>query len=174
MRKNFISWWWNEQAVIALEVGLLMPVMLVILMGVIDTGNGVVASQKMINAAQTVGDLIGRDDSVTTAQLNDCIEAGKLSMMPLDTTTFGVDVAGIQFVGGPTKPKVIWDYTYNSDPNPTILTKASGLGADQEGVLGVTAKYTYTPYFAGVLSGSLPITEISYVRGRNGLFIPKV
>lgn len=174
MLKTFTRWCKDDEAVIAIEVGLLMPVMLTILLGIIDTGRGVLTSQKVINAVQTVGDLLGRLDSVSTAQLNDAVEAGRLTMMPFSTTDFGVDVAGIQFAGGPTNPTVIWRDTINMDPNTNILTNASGLGADQDGVLGVTVRYIYTPYFSGVFTGPLTINEVSYVRGRKGLFIPRV
>lgn len=167
-------WFVDEKAVVALEVGILMPVMLIALMGVIDTGRNILVSQKVINAAQTIGDLLGREDTVSTARLNDTIEAGKLTLMPYSVTNFGVDVAGIQFVGGPTKPKVIWRDTVNMDPNANILNSATGLGADQDGVLGVTVRYRYDPYFSGVFIGSITINEVSYVRGRKGIFIPRV
>ena len=174
MLKSFKSWWTEDSAVIAVEVGLLVPAMLTIMMGVIDTGVGVLTSQKVINSVQTVGDLLGREESVSTEILNNCVEAGKLGMMPYETTTFGVDVAGIKFVGGPGNPTVVWRDTINMDPNADILIKAEGLGAADEGVLGVTVRYVYHPYFSGILSGDIAINEVSYVRGRKGLFIPRV
>lgn len=168
------KWWRNEEAAIAIEVGILMPVMLLMCMGTIDVGTGVLINQKVVNSAQTVGDLLGRDITIATSDINDCVAAGKLAVMPYDTTTYGVDIAGIQFVGGPTKPKVIWRDTINMTANPDILTGANGLGNDQDGVLGVTVQFNYTPMFSGIFTGAQTIYEVSYVRGRKGLFIPRV
>lgn len=172
--KSFMTWMRDDRAAIAVEVGLLMPTMLIMMMGVIDTGMAVLINQKVINSTQTVGDLLGRDTQISTAELNDCVEAGKLALMPYSTASYGVDVAGIQFVGGPTMPKVIWRDTVNMTPNANILSGATGLGKDQEGILGVTVQYTYTPIFSGFFSGPTVLTEVSYVRGRKGLFIPRV
>lgn len=173
MANLFKRWGEDERAVIAIEVGVLMPMMLVLLMGVIDTGMGVLTSQKVINSVQTVGDLLGREVTLSTADINDCVAAGKLALMPYDTASYGVDIAGIQFVGGPTKPKVIWRDTFNMTANATILDKASGLGADGEGVLGVTVQYIYNPLFSAVFTGPKTLYEVSYVRGRKGVFITR-
>jgi len=148
--------------------------MLILLLGTLDTGEAILINQKTINATQMIGDLLGREDSVSTAELNDAVEAGKLTMMPYSTQSFGVDIAGIQFVGGPNNPQVMWRHTVNMDPNILILENADGLGADGDGVLGVTVSYTYTPYFSFVLTGAIEMSEVSYVRGRRGLYIPKV
>ncbi|MFH1158633.1 MAG: TadE/TadG family type IV pilus assembly protein [Pseudomonadota bacterium] len=174
MMKTLKRWRREDKAVIAVEVGLLMPVMLTLMMGIVDTGVGVLTSQKVINAVQTVGDLLGREETISTATLNDTVEAGKLALMPYDTTSFGMDVASIQYVGGPTHPTVIWRDTINMDPNQSILDNANDLGSDGDGVLGVTVRYIYEPFFSGFFTGPITISEVSYVRGRKGLFIPRV
>lgn len=174
MLTSFKKWWCDDRAVIAIEAGILMPVMLVLMMGVVDTGMAVLINQKVINASQTVADLLGRNVQIATVDINDSVEAGRLALMPYNATSFGADIAGIQFNGGPTMPTIIWRDTVNMDPNLAILDGAQGLGKDQEGVLGVTVQYKYTPLFTGTFTGTKILQEVSYVRGRNGLFIPRV
>ena len=94
--KKFFS---DDGAAVAVEAALLMPVLASILCGSIDIGIGLVTSQKVINATQTVSDLLTRTSSVTTNDINDAIIAGQLSLMPYDLTTFGVDIAGVKFIG---------------------------------------------------------------------------
>lgn len=171
---RFKLWLRNDRGATAIEAGMLMPVMLTILMGIIDLGVGVLTDQKVINSSQMVGDLLGRMDSVSTADLNDAIEAGRLALEPYDTTSMGFDVAGIQFIGSSTNPTVVWRDTVNMTANSAILVKASGLGNDLDGVFGVTVRYVYTPYFSSLITGSIEMVEVSYVRARNGLFIPRV
>ncbi len=174
---KMLKWWWKEdRAVVAIEVGLLMPLMMVLLAGVMDIGTGILINQKLVNADQMIADLLTRNDTVSAADLANAIEAGKLTLQPYNTDSYGVDIVGVQFVGGPTKPQVIWRSTTNMDPNQDVPDNAQNLGADQEGVVVVTVRYVYSPRFAEIIPGGAThvMTEVSFARGRNGLFVPKV
>ena len=171
----FKNWLKEDKAVIAIEVGILMPVMLTLLLGVMDIGTGVYINQKLIDADQMIADLVTRNPTVSAAvDLPNAITAGQLTMQPYSTTTFGVDIVGIQF-GNPTPtPAIVWRDTVNMQPNPNVPANAANLGSASEGVVVVTAVYTYVPFFLGGLSStSYPMQEISFARGRNGLFIPE-
>ncbi len=168
-------WWKDDEAVVAIEMGILMPVMLTMLLGIMDIGNEVYLSQKLINADQMVADLLTRNDTDSNADLQDALIAGQLTLSPFDTTTFGIDIVGIQFQGGPTKPTIEWRYTNNMTSNPDVPNDAQNLGNDQDGVVVVTAVYTYVPFFfGGLTSASYNLQEVAFARGRNGLFIPLV
>ena len=173
MIRSFHTWLKNDDAVIAIEAGLLMPLMLIILMGMFDTGNAVLTNQKVINSSQTVSDLLGRYDVITDDILIECVEAGKLMMVPNDITGYGIDIVGIQFDGGPDTPVERWRDTANMSPNPSIVSNAAGLGADEEGVIGVTVSYTYNPLFSSSFIGEMDFEEVSYVRGRSSLFVTR-
>lgn len=174
MGRFLLAWWRDERAAVAIEMGLIMPLMLIMMMGATDVGTGVIISEKVINSAQTVGDLLGREVAASTTAINDSIAAGQLAIMPYDTTAYGVDIASIQFEGSQKTPRVMWRETRGMTPNEGILAGAQGLGATGEGVLGVTVRYAYTPLFSGIVSGTRVLTEVSYVRARNGLFIPRI
>ena len=176
MLPGFKQWWKEDKAVVAVEVGLLMPLMLVLMLGSVDIGVWILLDQKVLNADQMVADLLTRNPTVSTTDLTNAIEAGKLTIQPYSTASYAVDIAGVQFVGGPTQPQVIWRYTtVNGVANPDVPADANNLGADQEGVIVVTVTYTFIPPFLGVLANaSYKMKEVAFARGRNGLFIPKV
>lgn len=173
MLNNIRKWFKNDDATVAVEMGMILPLMLTIIMGMFDTGSAVLASQKVIKSAQTVGDLLGRYDVITNEILDDCLEAGKLMIWPNDTANYGLDVAGIQFDGSPNNPVEIWRDTINMTPNADIVDGATGLGNDTEGVLGITVYFQYTPFFSASFVGTFDLIEVSYVRGRSGLFITR-
>src|ERR1035437_1580844 len=121
-----MRWWKDDKAVIAIEIGILMPVMLTLLLGVADIGTGVYLNQKLINADQMIADLLSRNDTVSAAvDLPNAVIAGQLTLAPYDTTTFGVDVAGIKFQGGPLQPTVVWRYTTNMNINQAVPNNAN-------------------------------------------------
>jgi Flp pilus assembly protein TadG len=169
------SWWKDDRAVIAIEVGLLFPTMLTLLLGVMDIGNGVYISQKLIDADQMMADLLTRNPTVSkSSDLPNAIIAGQLTMSPFDTSPFGADIVGIEFINSSTNPVVEWRDTVNTSANQMVPADASGLGNTLEGVIVVTTVYTYTPFFTGGLTGSTyAMQETAFARGRNGLYIPE-
>jgi Flp pilus assembly protein TadG len=164
----------NDSGVAAVEAAFLFPLLILILCGTYDMGRALLANQKLISAAQTVADLLAREDEVTDDELNEAIAAGRLSLMPYPTASFGVDVAGIEFVGASAVPTLDWRDSVNAEPNDEVLEAATGLGEQGEGVLAVTATFTHTPFFSNVFTGDIEMQEVAYARGRRGLFIARV
>lgn len=73
------KWVDNQEGLAALEAAMLFPPMMALLFGVFDLGNGIVISEKTINASQIAADLISRNKTVDTAALNDIIAGTKLA-----------------------------------------------------------------------------------------------
>ena len=173
MPSLFRKWLQRDDAVVAIEAGLLFPILVTILCGITDTGIGLIANQKVINASQTVADLLAREEDVTDSELSDIIIAGRLSLQPYDTTTYGVDVVGIQFNTPALTPTERWRDTVNMEPNMDVLEGSRGLGKEDEGVVAVTVRYYYEPVFSLYIVGGIQMEEVAYVRGRNGLFVTR-
>ncbi len=174
MSGQFKKWLLDDTAVAAIEAGFLFPVLVIILCGIVDTGIGLITNQKVITASQTISDLLTRQETVSDADISDAIVAGQLSLQPYDTTTMGADIVGIEFIGTSLTPTVTWRETFNMTANDSVLTGAEGLGLENEGLVAVTVRYTYTPYFSGLLAGDIQMEEVSYARGRRSLVITKV
>jgi Flp pilus assembly protein TadG len=155
----------------AIEAGFLFPVMVAILCGMIDMGVALITNLKVTTATQIVSDLLARDRTVNDAQIDDAINAGRLALFPYDTTSYGVDIAGIQYVGSGLVPTVRWRETRNMNENPGVLERSAGLGLQNEGVIAVTVRYFFTPYFTGFMMSDIEMQEEAYVRGRKGLFV---
>lgn len=164
----------DDQAVAAIEAGMIFPVLVVILCGLMDTGVALLVNQKMITSCQTVADILAREDAVTDDGLQEAIEAGRLALMPYNTATFGAHVAGVQFTGSTASPVIRWQDSVNTTANTSILPRAQGLGTENEGVLVVTTRYRHVPFFTGTFTGNLDMEEVAYVRGRRGIYIPRI
>ncbi|HEX2753181.1 MAG TPA: TadE/TadG family type IV pilus assembly protein, partial [Alphaproteobacteria bacterium] len=163
----------GDEANAAIEAGFLFPVMVAILCGMIDMGVALITNLKVTTATQIVSDLLARDKSVTDAQIDDAVNAGRLALFPYDTATYGVDIVGIQYVGTGLVPTVRWRETINMAENAAVLERSEGLGLQNEGVIAVTVRYFFTPYFSGFMINDIQMHEEAYVRGRKGLFVQK-
>ena len=173
MKRLLTAWWRNDSAVMALEAGLLFPVLATIMMGVVDIGSGLVTNQKLVNASHMVADLLAREDDITDAEFTDSVVAGEMAMNPYDTTSFGYDVVGIRFEEEELTPTVIWRETFNMPENASAEADSEGLGSEDEGVIVVTLKFLYVPVFSEFMTGPITMEEVAFARGRKGYFVTR-
>ena len=169
----FKRWAREDEAVAAIEAGILFPLMLSILMGVVDLGVALTINEKVVNSGHMMADLLAREDDINDAEFTDIIVSGQLVIQPYDIAPFGYDIAGIQFVDEEAIPTVMWRETFNMDQNGDIESESEDLGIENEGVLAVTVHYTYTPFFTTFVVGEIEMEEVSYARGRKGLFVTR-
>ncbi len=165
MFRNPLKLWGDKKGTAVVEAAMLLPVMMVMLFGMWDLGNGILYNQHTITASQVVGDLITRDKEVTTTTLDNYIEAGRLAYGNNNTDSYGIDIVSIEF-GANGNPSILWRETRNMTPNPDVLTKVRGLGTEGEGVIAVTVSYTYEPMFTHMFTSQMVMKEEAYLRGR--------
>lgn len=173
MTAMFRKWLDDTRAVAAVEAGLLFPVLLTILCGSIDLGQALILNQKVIGASQIVADILGREMDVSDAELQDTLAAARMALTPYSSASLGMDVAGIQYVGTGLVPTVRWRDTFSMSPNPAVIEGSQGLGRQNEGVIAVTVKYQFEPYFTRTFGTGFEMEEVAYVRGRKGMFITR-
>lgn len=162
----------DDRAVAAVEAALVFPLLIMLFCGVLDMGRALLVNQKVITASQTAADIMSREIALSNGEIDDAFIAARLALNPYPTQSFGVDVAGIQFNGAQANPVIRWRRTQaGTIANPTIAAGAAGLGNENEGVLGVTARYLHRPMFTGTFTGDIQMQEVSYARGRRGVFI---
>lgn len=169
-RTKFLLWWVEEKAVALTEAAILFPVLLSLLMGVYDLGQGIVVNQKVMSASQVVGDLITRNEVVTIDLVNDIVTAGELALEPYSTATFGYDIASVQF-DEDGDPVVLWRVTAGMVENDIAVDSTSGFAEEGEGLVVVTVEYEYTPFFSHFVVDQINMREVAFLRGRKSATI---
>jgi Flp pilus assembly protein TadG len=155
----------DEEGLAAIEAGMLFPILFTLIFGIYDLGHGIIIKQKVVSASHIAGDLLARKSSVSDMDIADAVEAAKLAIDPYTRSPIGIDIASVEF-SGTEDGDVIWRYTENSAENVNAVSDSIGLGEDGEGVLVVTLKYEYTPFFYKMFFDDIKMTEITFTRGR--------
>jgi len=163
----------QDGGVVATEFALILPVLLLILMGVIELTNALQAERKLLNATQTVADLIGQKTDLTTADLNDIYLAANLTLSPLSTVGYTIGVASVRFDDLTGDPVVDWSGTYNGGSVFEPLVKAVGRGEPGASIIMVTSTYIYQPLIKLIIPVNLTLSETSYVRPRKVSYVAK-
>lgn len=166
------AWKTEEEGMAAVEAALIFPVMLVLLLGVYDVGNAILANQKTIRSSQIVADLITRKSIIDISDVNEAVEAGRLAFEPIDSTSYGVDIVSIRF-DEDASAEIVWRETRNMTPVANPLSAVSALETANEGVVMVSVKYDYEPLFAGFVIDAFGMREVAFSRGRNSPVISR-
>lgn len=160
-----IRWCVDKTATALMETVILFPVLITMLMGCFDLGQGIVVNQKTVSASQMMADLIARQRVVNTNVINDIVVAGELAIEPYDRRPFGYDIVSVRF-DNRGRPEVLWRVTENMPPNNAAVQRSEGLGEEGEGVVIVTANYTYRPFFVNFIVDEIKMSEVAFLRGR--------
>ncbi len=166
-------WFSDEKGIAATEFALVFPIMFILLLGMVDLGNGILTNKKVITASQMAADLVTRQLTADDADIDDAFLAAQLALQPLDTASFGIDIAAIRFEGDNADPTVIWRDTVNMSPNDNVEDLADGLGVENEGLIAVTVIYQYEPTFSSTFLNQIDMTEVAFMRGRRNSFVAR-
>ena len=163
-------WVQEKDAVAAVESALIFPLLLVMLLGTFDMGNGILANQKAIRASQVVADLVTRTRTLPTSELSEAVDAGELAFAPLASSSYGVDVVSISFDNS-SNAQIVWRETRNMTALADVLDRVEPLAAPNSGVVVVTVEYDFEPIFAGFIVDEIPMQETAFARGRESAVV---
>ncbi|MGB4106509.1 MAG: TadE/TadG family type IV pilus assembly protein [Alphaproteobacteria bacterium] len=164
-------WVRETEAVATVEATLVFPILLTILLGTFDMGNGLLANQKAIRASQIVADLVTRNMTVSEEEIEEAITAGSLAFEPLDSSSYGVDIVSIRF-DEEAEPEIVWRETsIGMSANQNVLDDVASLAEADNGVVVVTVGYVFEPVFAGFLLNTMPMQETAFARGRRSAVV---
>jgi Flp pilus assembly protein TadG len=165
------AYWQDEKGMSFTETVILFPILLSMLMAVYDLGQGVVVNQKTVAASQVIADLITRNEQVTQEMITDIVNAGELALAPYSSEGFGYDIASVEF-DEDNQPILLWRESDNMEIIGDKIDSTIGLGIEGEGVVMVSVKYGYIPFFSNFIIDSFDMVETAYLRGRTSLTIP--
>lgn len=163
----------HDAGVVATEFALILPVLLLILLGVVELSNVMLAKRKLLNAVQSASDLIGQQTDVTVTDLGSIYLAADLTMTPLDTTSMQLGIASVRFNDITGAPVLDWTDSYNGGNVYLPLDKAVGRGEAGASIVIVSGTYFYQPLIKLIIPASFNLTEVAYVRPRKVSYIMK-
>lgn len=173
IKRTWQEWWVDENGTAAVEFTLVFPILMVLLIGTFDLGNGILANQKAIAAAQSVADLIARSTAVDDAMLEEAIRAGELSIEPFPLDNFGIDIVSVRFDEN-DQPEIVWRETRNMTGGDDTANRAVGLGQEGDGAVIVIVEYNFEPSFSVFSIGNITMQEVAFARGRRTAVVQRM
>jgi Flp pilus assembly protein TadG len=150
----------------AIEFALILPVLVTLFFGTVEIANLTLAYMKLVSAAETVADLVTQQTTVSSTDIDNIAQAGKLVLTPLPPAPFGVAIASVTFNPANGNPTLAWQDTRNAAAMTSPTTLAAGYGSAGDSVVIVVATYSYISPISYILTGAITLSETAYLRPR--------
>lgn len=178
-RRMMIRFSRDNRGLAAVEFAFIVPLMLVLLFGMIDTSSGVAVDRKVTLTARSLSDLVSQGTNVSQNDLKNFFGLGGAIMAPYSVTAATMTQKVTQLaVDGSKNVKVAWSYsatvnnntatiTQGYDKNAVITTVPANLLVPNTYLIWSEVSYKYTP-ITGYLIGTvaIPLSDETYTRPR--------
>lgn len=157
------------------EFAIIFPIMIVLLAGTVDLGQGLMVSRKMNQTVATLGDMVSQKSTWNDDDVKAIVAGSATIIQPFDSSQLAIQLAIVN-VDTNLKATVNWGEAYNA----LALTKGADspvsipAGIAQSGVqlIAVNATYTLTTPFSSLLA---PVTGVtSYHFSKNYIIRPRI
>ena len=167
----------DRRGVSAVEFALILPTMIVLYLGIAETGNAITVYRRMSSVASTAADLTAQTKTVSTADLNDIVAASSAILSPYPTTPLKIVLSSV-VADASNNGKVAWSYSNKGSgraPNSAYPVPA-GLTAPSSSVIVAEITYAFTPLVdlkSFYSPGSFNMKRTFYSRPRRSLTVAK-
>lgn len=165
----------DKRGIAAVEFALIAPTLVVMFMGVIEVTFRFQASEEATRYVHQVADLVSREHSMTTSDLNSIYDASVHMMRPLQTTNnLDLDILAVAYRKDESdniQPEILWRRTAGTGV-PFDENDVTGLGGEDESIIWVGVRYRYSSPVTTLFGG--PVVNIerkSFARPRALRFI---
>lgn len=164
----------NTRGMVAVEFALIIPLMIMIYFGTIETTNAMTASRRVTNVAQTAADLTAQAASVDTSDINDIFAASTAILTPFPASAIKITITSV-VANSSNATTVGWSKAYGTGATALSTGKAvvlpAGLTTANSSVVMVTVTYTYTSPIATYITGPIVMTETAYLKPRRSVSV---
>ena len=163
------NFWRATRGLAAVEFGLISPLLVVMLLGSVETSNAIACNQKVQSTAAAMSDLVAQATSVSTSDVNDIFNAINTVLYPYPTSGMTIIVTSI--VNDPNHPGnyiVAWSQAQNGTPHAVGSTIAvpTGLVTAGGSVIYSEVRYSYTSPVAGMVTPVIHMNSNFYSKPR--------
>ena len=165
----------QRQGIATIEFALIFIAMVLMFFATFEVGSGIIVYMKIIDAADTVSDLVAQQTSVASSDFDHLYIAGQLVMQPDTGAGLGLAVASVTFDPNSGNPTVAWQVTRGGGSLMSdAAAAATGLGSKGDSVIVAQVTYTYNSALHYFLPTGLAMSSRVFSRPRLVSSIPCV
>lgn len=161
----------DTRGVAAVEFAMILPAMLAIYFGIVETGQGVMIDRKVTQLTRSLADLTAQASTISNTEMGNIFDAAQTVMMPYTAVAPKMSIHHI-VIDSAGVAKVCWSEERNSTKfaRGTTVTIPADLRLPNTSIVMAQASYAFTPVVGWIIKGGA-ITignEPIYMRPRLG------
>jgi len=164
----------DRRGVSALEFAMLLPLMMTLYLGSVETSQGIAASRKVTLTAHTLADLSSQYTDITNADMSNILNAASAIMAPYPVAGLQAVVSELS-INAQGQASVVWSDTLNGTARSVgqVVNIPSALAVPNTYLLLSEVQYGYNPTYGYVLTGTLTLSDQMYMRSRQSTSIAR-
>jgi Flp pilus assembly protein TadG len=167
----------NADGVAAVEFAMIAPIMFFLFVGSVEFSQAITVDRRVTQVASSTADLIAREKSTTTANVDGIMQIIDHLVRPYDPTRLKVTVLNvIADINDATVTEVCWSYNHNGGANtytngqPYALP--NGLVEAGNSVIIAEVTYDYQPLiFNYFIQSAFPLQERFFLKPRLSSYV---
>jgi len=161
----------NKDGLAAMEFAFIVPIMLLLFIGVVEFSQALTIDRRVTQVASSAADLIAREKSLTTADVEGVMQIIAHLVAPYDASRLKVTVLNVYSgITDATDTKVCWSHNHNGGVNTYADNQKYGMPA---GILGkgssaivAEVTYDYQPLIFEYFLSAFKMEETFYLKPR--------
>jgi Flp pilus assembly protein TadG len=167
LKTRFADFRKDRRGVSAVEFAFLLPVMMTLFLGSVETTQGIAVNRKVSLTAHALADLASQYTDVTNADMANILAAGSAIIAPYATANLKEVVSAIA-IDANGNATVAWSDTLNGTALAvgTVVTVPSALAVPNSYLILSQVQYSYAPTYGYVLTGTITLHDQIFMRPR--------
>jgi Flp pilus assembly protein TadG len=155
------------RGVSAVEFALLLPMMMTLYLGSVETSQGIAANRKVTLTAHTLADLTSQYTDITNADMSNILAAGTAIIAPYAAANLQEVVSEIA-INAQGVATVTWSDTLNGTARSVgqAVSVPSSLAVPNSYLVLSEVQYSYNPTYGYVLTGTMTLHDQIFMRPR--------
>ena len=159
----------DRKGVAAVEFAFILPLLVTIYFGVVETTYAIMADRKVNSVTSTVADLVAQTKTVNQAELNDIFAAATAIMVPFEATELSIIVSSVVI---DKKGNATVDWSAAAPGSGTAPRSGSsfalpnGLDIPNTSLIVAKVDYQYNSFLNYIITSAIPMSDTLYLRPR--------
>jgi len=167
----------DRRGVAAVEFAFILPLLVTMYFGVVETTYAIMANRKVTSVTSTVADLVAQTKTINTSELNDVFEAATAIMVPFDASELTIVVSSV-VIDKDGNSTVDWSAAASSGGTAyrsgADFDLPTGLKIPYTSLIVAEVTYEYNSFLNHIVTTGIPMSDKMYLRPRASDKVKKV
>jgi Flp pilus assembly protein TadG len=164
----------ERRGVSTVEFAMLLPMMMTLFLGGVETSQGVATKRKVSLTAHALADLATQYTDITNAEMSNILSAASAIMTPYPVAGLTAVVSEIS-INSSGIATVVWSDTLNGTALAVgnVVTLPGSLAVPNTNLIFAQVQYNYNPTYGYVLTGTMTLSDQIYMAPRQSSSIAR-